>query len=184
MNSSETNILIDEVLAAPLVEAGFARRGSSFFHRSESSTLALLRILTKRSNFAGKIHYCLAIRHRFLRDLNEQVAPDRDLSEINSYPFKFRPSSLLQVDLNSWTYAPINLGLRQEHFDTIATGSNSTPSEIRYSLSMICQATLGPGLILQQRLSPSEAMHQLSTHGEAAWCEELWIQDYRNHLDA
>jgi hypothetical protein len=46
-------------------------------------------------------------------------------------------------------------------------------------LKEIGEALAATGPLLAVRLTPEVVLHELERHGEGAWAEQRWIEDYR-----
>jgi hypothetical protein len=56
--------------------------------------------------------------------------------------------------------------------------------QVRRQLSRIGEALRKAGPLLPERLSPQVVLRALERHGEGAWAEARWIEDYREFLQA
>jgi hypothetical protein len=167
-------------LAQPLLARGyrFAGKGQTLAFDSGDTTLALIR-LGGRMALPGSIAHVLCARHRFLRTLEDEVVPSGDTLSVDDYPYKFRPSSLFGLPPTSWLYRPSNLG--HWEYDRLDYGSVG-PDEVQSDLAVLCDLLAGPAASWAASLTPEKVANELQTHGENAWCERLWLEDYRNHL--
>jgi len=178
MDATRFDALFDEELVAPLVELGFTREGHHLYYDSEEGTLGLLRFQGKFDGLRQATNFVLGIRHRFLRDTLNEVVVSSHLKAINDYPFKERPAKLNARRVASWAYRRKNLGVRSTDYDTIEYGGMQDDSSARRELVRILAGVANGGLPLLARLRPVEALRQLMEHGEDAWCERMWIEDY------
>ena len=182
MDAPEFNQLYGELVVKPLETAGFARRGSSLFLESGDDVLALFRFGDKFSGLAQRTHLVSCVRHRFLRELTDMVVPAEPPATINDYPFKERPSRLSESFVSRWSYRPINLGVRSGDYDEIGFGEAKSVERIVEVLRPLAANMLSGGVKWLERLTPQEALRQLETNGENAWCERLWIADYKQRI--
>jgi hypothetical protein len=51
-------------------------------------------------------------------------------------------------------------------------------------LSDMTEKIANSGLAWMEHLTPTEALRQLRRHGEGAYCERIWIEDYEAFLTA
>ena len=182
MDATEFNELYDGLIVEPLESAGFTRRGSSLFLESGDEILALLRFGKKSSGLLQRTYLIACVRHRFLRELTDAVVPDEPPVTVNDYPFKERPSRLSESFVAGWSYRPINLGVRSGDYDDVGFGEAKSVEPVVEVLRALADNMLSGGVKWLERLTPQEALRQLETNGEGAWCEKLWIADYRRRL--
>ncbi len=173
MKAAEFNAAYNEVLVEPLIAAGFVQRGSGLFIFDDLGVLALLRHQDKWSALAQHTLFTVCVRHTFLRNLERQPC-DRYIRSISDYPFKIQPSKLVPDFFRSpWHYEPCNLAHWPQ--DKIQFGAaNDVTSELqrmRDSVRMV-------GVRWLRFLDPTEAYRQISLHGELAYCEKIWLEDY------
>ena len=83
---------------------------------------------------------------------------------------------------NSWRYRPINLGVRSDDYDTIDYGGLKDSNAAQKTLAPIASRVVVAGRALLAHLTAAEVLRQLREHGENAWCERVWIEDYERHL--
>ena len=86
-------------------------------------------------------------------------------------------SKLSDYLLLDWRYEPINLGPRK--YDTISFGQMSDASEILEDMTHRIART---GLAWMEHLTPPTALAQVRKFGENAYCEKIWIEDYKTFL--
>ncbi len=108
-----------------------------------------------------------------LPDLKGEV-PRSFISEIFAYPFKFQPSVLLNTKPATWVYAPQNLRFDYERYSYQERSATVVSAYLRAVASLIGSDFLS----WAKALSPPDAALQIKRHGEAAWCEGLWLKAY------
>lgn len=172
MNANEFNRQYEDFLGRPLKNFGFQTHGHSLSYTRHHTVLALLRLQHKFSGLTQTTHFLLCVRHTFLRTLEKEPAV-KFLREPSEYPFKLPISRLHTEMLRTWHYQPVNLGPRE--YDSVAFGGLNDASTI---LSGMREKILGPGLAWIAFLNPLEALTQIKQHGEDAYCERIWIEDY------
>jgi hypothetical protein len=177
MDAKEFNRQYKDLLVEPLKNIGFQNHGQSLSYTRDQTVLALLRFQMKFSGLTGRTHFLLCVRHVFLRTLEKQPATEF-LFSANEYPFKLPVSKLSQNMLESWHYEPINLGPR-EH-DTVLFANLTDSSAI---LSAMREKITNSGLAWMNYLTPTESLKQVRRHGEDAYCEKIWIEDYEAFLN-
>ena len=176
MDAAEFNQQYAEVVTKPLVKLGFQLRGQSLFRMESQAVLALLRFQRKSSGFLRMTHFVVPVRHTFLRTLEKEPAKPF-LTEPSEYPFKLRVSDLSREMLRTWHYQPSNLGhwkYDSIHFGDL-TDACETLSELRDRITQF-------GIVWMEHLTPAEALSQIRRHGEDAYCEKIWIEDYETVL--
>jgi len=124
-----------------------------------------------------RTHFLLCVRHVFLRTLEKEPAT-KFLFNANEYPFKLPVSKLSQNMLESWHYEPINLGPRE--YDTVLFGEMT---DSRAILSAMREKITNSGLAWMEHLNPAESLKQVRRHGEDAYCEKIWTEDYEAFLN-
>jgi len=177
MDAKEFNRQYENLLVEPLRNIGFQNHGQSLSYTRDQTVLALLRFQMKFSGLSQRAHFLLCVRHVFLRTLENEPAT-KFLFEANEYPFKLAISKLSQNMLESWHYEPINLGPRE--YDTVLFGELTDSSAI---LSAMREKITNSGLAWMEYLTPAESLKQVRRHGEDAYCEKLWIEDYEAFLN-
>ena len=176
MDAKEFNRQYEDFLVAPLRSIGFRTYGQSLSYTKDRTVLSLLRFQMKFSGLTHRTHFLLCVRHDFLRTL-EKTPAAKFLYEASEYPFKLPVSKLSQDMLKAWHYQPINLGPRE--YDTVLFGELTDASAI---LSGMTEKITDSGLGWMESLTPAEALKQVRRHGEDAYCEKIWIEDYEKFL--
>ena len=176
MDAKEFNRQYEDFLVAPLRKIGFRTHGQSLSYTRDQTVLALLRFQMKFSGLLQRTHFLLCVRHDFLRTLEKEPSA-KFLSGASEYPFKLPVSKLSQNVLKTWHYQPINLGPRE--YDTVIFGELADASAI---LSSMREKITDSGLAWMKCLTPAEALRQVRKHGEDAYCEKIWIEDYEEFL--
>jgi hypothetical protein len=121
--------------------------------------------------------FSVCIRHHFLRDLDKRPC-ERFATSINDYPFKLQPSKLYPDFFRSrWHYEPCNLGHWPQDRIEFATASNVEPE-----LERICDLVHTVGTSWLRFLEPVEAHRQILQYGESAYCEKIWLEDYKRFI--
>jgi hypothetical protein len=177
MDAKEFNRQYEDLLVGPLRNIGFRTHGQSLSFTKDHTVLSLLRFQMKFSGLTQRTHFLLCVRHAFLRTLEKEPAA-KFLFGANEYPFKLPVSRLSQNMLESWHYEPINLGPRK--YDTVLFGELTDSSAI---LSAMREKITNSGLAWMEYLTPAESLKQVRRHGEDAYCEKIWIEDYEAFLD-
>jgi hypothetical protein len=182
MNAAQFNGIYESAVVAPLTARGFVRRRRSLFYSANNAVLALLRFETKAGGLLQATNFIVCIRHTFLRELSSETVPEPLVEGIDNFPVKERPSTLSPALVQSWRYRPINLGVRSDDYDTLEYGRTNDLEETHGRLTGLSRNVLAGGMALLERLSADELVRQLKEHGENAWCERLWIEDYERFL--
>jgi len=170
------------LLATPLAEQGWVQRKGRLFRHAGHSVAALLRSDSKFSSLAQMASYILAFRHDFLRDLEKrQAEPCPDGCCL--YPVKIVPSAAMAYvragRIAGWRYEPVNLGVR--YTDDICYGTDPGQETDRRLQAIQDSLRLFVPLF-QDYFTPQEALRQIERFGENAYCEKIWLEDYREFL--
>jgi len=172
MDAKEFNRQYEDLLVEPMRKIGFQNHGQSLSYTKDQTVLALLRFQMKSSGLTQRTHFLLCVRHVFLRTLEKEPA-SKFLFEASEYPFKLPVSELSRSMLENWHYEPINLGPRK--YDTLLFGELTDSSAILFAMR---EKIANSGLAWMEYLTPAESLKQVRTHGENAYCEKIWIEDY------
>jgi len=175
MYAREFNQQVDSVLWPLLEPAGFKRVQNCFVRERDDGQLVLFRFGGKYSGFCQFTRFMLCFRHTFLRDLFERV-PTKLPSSGKDFPFRLQPTTLRDLRIDTWTYS---FQLNEDRFDSIEFGQMS---DCRQVLRQIGELVITKGIPWADRLTPREALRQLTTFGQRVFCERIWIQDYETRL--
>lgn len=177
MDAKEFNHQYEDLFVGPLKSIGFRTHGQSLSYTKDRTVLALLRFQMKSSGLTQRTHFLLCVRHVFLRTLEKEPATKFLFNE-SEYPFKLPVSKLSRYLLETWHYQPINLGARD--YDTVLFCELTDASAI---LSGMREKVINSGLAWMEYLTPAQALKQVRRHGEDAYCENIWIEDYEAFLN-
>jgi hypothetical protein len=173
MDKEAFDALFDERLAGRLARLGFAPKGKTLAFFDERLTLALFR-LGGRMSAPGAISHVLCFRHSFLRDRTEIVPADFP-NEVFDYPYKIKP---LEDGGREPIYRPQNLSFQYERLHWTGTSEHS----LHEKLDRIADHIEGRILPWANNLPLARAKTEIEQHGENAWCERMWIEDYARRL--
>jgi hypothetical protein len=178
MNAAEFNAIYDGTIVQPLVAAGFVEKGTNLFLFENSGIFALIRHRNKWSSLTQSTLLTICVRYRFLRNLEKQPC-DQFSKSINDYPFKFQPSKLsLDFSQKGWHYISCNLGHWPE--DKIEFGEDRI---VKSKIEGIRDSILLLGSQWLKVLKPETAYHQILQYGESAYCEKIWLEDYKRFIE-
>ena len=171
MKAVEFDPLFQELLAAPFAAIGFEAWGKSLRWERDELRVALLRTELRND---WPFEFTLAVRHVFLRDFDDRKpAPwSRNPSE---YPFKLLPSRVSSLLIDP-RYEPMNLGRYP--------GEAMSEVAVVDQLSTIADELVRCVPLLPRALTPAVVLEAIERHGEDAWCERRWIEDYRLQINA
>jgi len=169
MDKDAFETLFEECVAGRLTRLGFASAGKTLTFYDGRITIALFR-LGGRLSMPGSISHILCFRHSFLRDMRETI-PAGAPKEVFAYPYKFRPLEDARRDL---AYRPQNLAYDYEQL----YWENADEHSLRQKLDRIAAHIEDRFLPWAEKLSLESAMSEIERHGENAWCERMWIEDY------
>jgi hypothetical protein len=153
-----------------LARAGFRSMGKTVHFGTPELTVALIR-LGGRVALPGSAAHVLCFRHTFLRGVQDD-APN--LTTPSDYVFKFRPSVLQASPPETWHYRPQNLGFDYERI----AYRELRPEQAERMLIELARFLSDTFLPWARDMSPERVVSQLRAHGEDAWCERRWIEDY------
>jgi hypothetical protein len=173
MNKEAFDALFEERVAQRLARVGFVSKGKSLAFCDESLVLSLFR-LGGRMSSPGSIAHVLCFRHSILRDRSETV-PIGFPDEVFDYPYKFKP---LEDGRERPIYRPQNLNYQYErlHWD------NADDESVIEKLNRISEHVEVHFLPWAKAIPLAQAKSEIERHGENAWCERMWIEDYSEHL--
>jgi hypothetical protein len=176
VDAKEFNEQFKTILSQPLTKIGFQAVGRSLFCVKGETVLAVLRLQRKGSALLRRTHFLVGIRHAFLRTL-EKGSAAKFPTDPSDYPFKSTVSELPLTRQGDWRYIPCNLG--HWKYDTIGFGDLSdATNRLEHMRDQISDYSVA----WMDRLTPEAALRQIERHGEDAYCEKLWIEDYQSFL--
>ena len=174
MEKETFEIEFREGLVCRLGPLGFQVRNSAFVLDDGLKTISLIRLGGKMA-VPGAITQVLCFRHSFLRDRTETVPLLPHASPFD-YPYKIQPS--LARKFGSLVYVPQNLHFGHDAFHWSSLDRKTIVTWIDDLAEVIADHVLPWATSLSPRLAKSE----IDTHGEDAWCERMWIDDYVSWL--
>ncbi len=170
MERDEFDDAFQRLVVDALAGAGFRSKGKTVYFATPEVTVALIR-LGGRMALPGSAAHVLCFRHTFLRGVQDD-APN--LTTPSDYVFKFLPSVLLGSPPDTWRYRPQNLGFDYDRLEYDAL----TPERAEAALVELASFLRNAFLPWAREMSPDRVVSQLRAHGEDAWCERRWIEDY------
>ena len=177
MRAKELNIQIKAVLDPILSLAGFRQEGSFFVRESGDTQLVLIRYGgSSFSSLCQFTRFMLCFRHRFLRDLEEQIPLSHPLNG-HAYPFKIRPSDLGRIRVSRWKY---RFELNPQSYDEVEYGSMDDAGPMLHKMGTLIATK---GVEWADSLTIEKATRLLERSDGDAWCERLWLEDYRNRAN-
>ena len=173
MRAQEFNEQVKAILCPALADAGFKQVGSDFVRQHDYALLVLLRFGgSKFSSLCQFTRFMLCFRHVFLRDMDE-VVPASHPKNGHAYPFKIRPSALADLSVPEWSY---RFALNSEDYDEIEYGQLTDATSVLRRMGALVAIK---GVEWGESFTIDRASQLLEDHGSDAWCERLWIEDYR-----
>ncbi|UYV14395.1 hypothetical protein [Porphyrobacter sp. ULC335] len=173
MNKEAFDALFEDRVARRLASLGFAPKGKTLVFFDGCQTLALFR-LGGRMSAPGSISHILCFRHSILRDRSEKV-PTGFTKEIFDYPYKLRP---LEDGGSELIYRPQNLSYHYERLHW----EGASEDAVLQKLDRITSNIEDHFLPWAMTLPLTQVRSEIEQHGENAWCERMWIEDYAEHL--
>jgi hypothetical protein len=175
MRAQEFNEQVKAVLEPRLAAAGFQRVASDFVREHGDAQLVLLRFGgSKFASLCQFTRFMLCFRHAFLHDLDE-VVPSPHPKNGHAYPFKVKPSDLATIP--HWHY---RFELNPQAYDEIDYGQSQDAKPI---LRQMGELVATKGIEWGEGFSIERATHLLEHSGSGAWCERLWLDDYRGRTN-
>jgi hypothetical protein len=176
MHAQEFNEQVKAIMAPMLSAVGFKQVGTDFVRENDDIQLVLLRFGgSKFASLSQFTRFMLCFRHVFLRDLDE-VVPQSHPKNGHAYPFKVRPSDLEGILISEWRY---QFELNPTCYDEIEYGGTKNVEPI---LRKMGELIATKGIEWANSFTAGRAMHLLEHCGSNAWCERLWINDYKNRI--
>lgn len=180
MDHLEFNGLFDEEFANPLIGLGFAfvRKTKSLRYQSGTRDLWIKRISGKWPH-PGVARTAVCFRHVFLRPVGSDD-PDSAKLIVDDFPRK-----LTFEDFESWLkpslkYRPENLG--RWSISDFAYGEQ-TPKAVTKRLRKMRSLVETRILPWVSLVTEESELAEIVKHGEQAWCERRWVEDYRSYLN-
>ena len=176
MRAQDFNAQVKAVLEPTLASAGFKRAGLDFVRERGEAQLVLFRFGgSKFSSLCQVTRFMLCFRHLFLRDLDEQV-PVSHPKNGHAYPFKVRPSDLAVLPVSEWCY---DFQLNPQTYDEVEYGRMQDAEPVLRTMGELV-ATKGVGW--GDSFTVEKAMQLLEHSDSDAWCERLWLDDYKGRI--
>jgi hypothetical protein len=173
MDKEAFDALFEERVAGRLARLGFVPKGKTLAFFDGCLTLALFR-LGGRMSAPGSISHIVCFRHSILRDRSETI-PAGFPKEIFDYPYKLKP---LEDGERKLIYRHQNLNYKYEQLHWEGAGEDS----VLQKLDRIADHIEGHFLPWALTLPLAQAKSEIEQHGESAWCERMWIEDYAGRL--
>ena len=176
METFEFNALFDSEDSERVVAVGGYQDGRSLFWESNTLTVALLRTELR---YSPPPELTLLVLHRRMRNMDEEI-PTSPPKRPNDYPLKLRPNEAKSLLAPGFRYRPQNLGrFDRETFD-YSTGP--TP-RLRMRLEVIGRELCSILPELDRHWTSERFVRHLTSEGENAWCEQMWINDLQPDME-
>ncbi len=173
MRAQKFNEQVRDILEPALADVGFKRVGSDFVRQRNDGQLVLFRFAgSKFASLCQFTRFMLCFRHPFLRDL-DQVVPASHPKDGYAYPFRIRPSDLADISVSEWFY---RFELNPDDYDEIHYGEINDATPVLRRMGALVATK---GVEWGDCFTFERAVDLLEQHGSDAWCEKLWIEDYR-----
>jgi hypothetical protein len=180
MTKDDFTALFHEVVFTPAESSGyrFVRKSQTLAYDIAQLSVFLVR-LGGRMAIPGAVSHVLCARHKFLRALQDLEVPSGDATEPFDCPYKFALSELEGLAPAAWQYTPRNLNYP---YDQVRF-ADKDGGAVREQLESLCKFLTGPVVEWAESLTPEKALLELRSHGEDAWCERVWIEDYEAQMN-
>lgn len=177
MKREDFDNLFQNEFIEPLSEDGFKTSGKSIYRNQGVGIIALMR-LGGRFSTPSSVSHVLCFRHVFLRDMKEQIQIGY-VKEAFSYPYKFSLDEIQNKSLSEWRYEPHNLRLPFDKFDYERLDERQVKDWLQKLLLFLKDMFV----LWCNSLTAEKALKEIQTYGESAWCEKMWIEDYKQYLN-
>jgi hypothetical protein len=177
MNRAEFNAAFESEFLNQLKPAGFAVSGKHVFYRDEVNMTSLIRLGGKYA-LLPSVTWVLCFRHTFLRN-NKDVQIPKGVGDVFDYPFKFCPEALIRIPSSKWSYMPRNLNYDREEF----AFEKESNVQVAKRLNKLADFLVSEFLPWTRTMTPDRARKEIIQHGEQAWIEKIWLEDYDNFLN-
>jgi hypothetical protein len=177
MNRAEFNSVFKSEFLNRLKPAGFAVSGKNVFLRDGVNMTALIRMGGKYA-WLPSISWVLCFRHTFLRNNKDTQIP-KGIGDVFDYPFKFCPEALMRISSSKWNYTPQNLNYGREEFDY----EKESSLQVSRRLNKLADFLVSEFVPWTRSMTPDRAQKEILQHGEQAWIEKIWLEDYANFLN-
>ncbi len=175
----EFNELFDQEFACPLIETGFAfvRKTKSLRYLRGTRDLWIKRISGKWPH-PGVARTAICFRHSFLRPVSGDD-PDSEKQIVNDFPRKLTFEDFDSLLKPSLKYRSENIG----RWSTSDFTYGDQPREaVKKRLRMMRKLVETRILPWVSTITEDSELSQITKHGEQAWCEKRWIEDYEVFL--
>jgi hypothetical protein len=171
MKAAEFEMLFDEHVATPAASVGFERWGKDLWFERDGVRAALLRTELR---YIWPFEFTLVIGHSCLRDFDDSLPAPRS-RDVSEYPIKLRPSDAVGLR-HGLQYKPWNLGKYPQEM--------MQDGIVEEQLMRIGRVLVDSAPRFVCDVASEVVLAALLRDGEGAWCEQRWIEDYRNHLNS
>jgi hypothetical protein len=173
MNKEAFDALFEERVAGRLSRLGFVPKGKTLAFFDGRLVLALFR-LGGRMSTPGSISHILCFRHSILRDRSETI-PTGFPKEVFDYPYKLKP---LEDGRGKLIYRPQNMNYQYERLHW----GHADEDSVLQKLDRIADHIEVHFLPWAMTIPMAQAKSEIERHGENAWCERMWVEDYAEQL--
>ena len=101
--------------------------------------------------------------------------------EANDYPYNLSMQEFAEPTMGQPRYQSMNLGRWPRHsycFEGV------DPKVVRRDLTFLKDLLVDKVVPWASQMTPDIVAAQIKKHGEGAWCERRWLEDYDAHLSA
>jgi hypothetical protein len=173
VDAATFNGWFDELVVRPTQQVGLEPWGKSLWMERDGLQVALIR--TGRPAI-WPYSLTLIARHVCLRDFDDRMPPPRSRNA-SEYPVKVAPSQAKSL-VKRYRYKPYNLG----KFPDDLMDPWGDERKVRRLLEKIGRTLADVVPVLPDCLTPEVVLREIERHGEGAWVEARWIEDYRKFL--
>ena len=157
---------------------GFKAHDKTIALRDDLNTISVIR-LGGRMASPGSASHILCFRHSFLRGMDETMPASVSRSPFD-YPYKLRPSLIVQRVRARVSplaeYSPHNLNFDYDRYPF----ESRTSEQVDEWIDALAVTIADHFMPWVSACTPAKAASEIIARGEDAWCERLWLSDYRD----
>ena len=183
MHSTQFHELYTQLVVDPLTTHGFRRVKNSLHFEENQCILSLILQGGGGMNRDRCWDVSIGIRHRFVRRVLDLAARNDFQFNLDDYPIKIGPLRNKHRNVSEWKYSTNLRGFPGSYgTDGLWYGDRISDEEVKNDLRKITTTVLGYGMDMMRAFDPQTAARVISDHGSQAWCEIMWLEDYRAYL--
>ncbi len=179
MQADEFNILFHNYFFEPLKEydAEYIKRSRTIRITDHHCDLRLIRVGGRmmRQHYMGTQ---IVFRHRFLRSVTQDNLGEDQL-DASDFPRQLAFNDFRGFLRSSPRYQSILGSRRQIHYFPYTNDSLERIQRDLIRLRKLFEKRVIPWAM---SITPEGELENITRYGKNAWCEKIWIEDYRKHI--